>query len=252
MQKVQAIILAASPYSETTLLVQMLTREAGVVRGLAKGARRGQKSQAVFDLLAWVETALSGRSGGERLVTLGETRLRQGWDYLRRDMALQAYAALGIEVLGMLAAESPPESFHFDEGCRFLTYLEHTRGPGSAAIALLLRMMHHAGQYPHLAEPARAGEGRPASWVYEFSSHELRPGTPDDDLTRPGVMRLAAGVIEPLREALRRPPAIEEMPPLGAGQGPDALRWLVRIWEDQLGRPIRSMAFLEEMVLRSR
>ena len=246
MNQTDAIVLSVAPYRETTLLVNLLTREAGVVRALAKGARRaGRAPQAAFEPFSWVRVNLYLKSP-EKLGTLGEVALVRGWDYLRTDVERLAYAGLGLEVLGALGRDSPPEPFFFEEACRFLDQMGATAGPGSLLIALLLRLLHQAGFPPHLAEPWTA-ETVPQSLTYHFERSRFERPSPTDPTTS---MRLPGKAVRPLLAALTEPSALDGSFQASTSAGPALLRWLVRVWEDHLHTRLKAAEFLEKMVLK--
>ncbi|MCL5270460.1 MAG: DNA repair protein RecO [bacterium] len=245
MDKIDAIVLKAAPYSETTLLVTLLTREAGVVRALAKGARRGGRNvQAAFEPFSWIRANLAQRDPAA-LGQLIAPEPFEAWDYLRRDLDRLAYAGLGIEVLAALAALSPPEPFFFEEACSYLSALGKVAGPGSLAVSLFLRLLHQAGYPPHLTE-AWTSANLPSALVYHFDGGLLAPPEPGDPTH---CMRLPAAAVAPLLEAFAAPPPLDGSLRLDAKAGPHALRWLIRVWEDHLRQPLKSAGFLEKMVL---
>ena len=85
-QRAQAICLRATDYSETSQVVAFLTREAGVVRMIAKGTKRAKsKSGGAIDLMSEGEVVYTpSRSGGlGTLVEFVETETH-------RDMASSA------------------------------------------------------------------------------------------------------------------------------------------------------------------
>jgi recombinational DNA repair protein (RecF pathway) len=245
MEKTQAIVLKVSPYSETTLVVGLLTRELGVVRVLAKGARRrGRHAQASFEPLSHVEATVYLKSP-EALGTLGEVNLRQGWPWLRRDLDRLAYASLGIETLAALAARHPPEPALFDLGLEFLGRMGGAPGPGSLTITLLVRLLHEAGFPPQLSEPWTA-RTLPARLAWDFAAGACVEAGPADP---PGSMRLGREAVAPLLAMIEAPPPLDGSVPIPATQGPAILRWAVAVWEDHLGQPLTSAAFVEKMLL---
>jgi recombinational DNA repair protein (RecF pathway) len=248
METTEAIILKVAPYSETTLLVTMLTREQGVVRALAKGARRtkGGSVQAAFEPFAWVQAGLRLKRP-DGLGVAYNVSLEQGWPYLRRDVERLAYAGLGIEILGGLATRSPAEPVLFDEALVFLENLEKAAGPGSLVIALLLRLLHEAGFLPQLAEPWTE-ETLPPALTYHFDRGMFDAPHPHDSSH---TMRLTKEAVAPLLGALAVPPPLDGSWTLGAQAGQAILRWLIRVWEDHLNEPLQSAKFLEKMVLRA-
>jgi recombinational DNA repair protein (RecF pathway) len=245
MDLTDAIILKTAPYSETTLLVTLLTPDRGVVRALAKGARRkGRQTQAAFEPLAWIQAQLSQKSP-DALGTMFSPDLREDWAYLRGDLNRFAYASLGAEVLGAVAIESPPDPAYFQEAAGFLEALRGAPGPGSLAIALLVRLLHRCGFPPQLESPWTLAT-LPPMLAYHFESGLLAEARPDDS---PRAMRLPRPVIVPLLGALGQAPPLDGSLTLGVPEGAQALRWLIRVWEDHLNQKLHAARFLEKMVL---
>jgi recombinational DNA repair protein (RecF pathway) len=256
-EAIQALMLNTSPYSETTLLVRLLTRERGVVRAMAKGARRARGgTPAAFELFTWIEAGLAAR-GGDALAVLTAAEVREGWPWLRHDMTRLAYASLALEVVTALAASSPADSFFFDDAVRYLTLLEDAAGPGSLAALFLLRLLHHAGfplrVQPELAQLHARGE-LPRRVVYHFERAELAiPQARDSNYAQ----KLEAEIVQPFLGSAEAPernflltmPALDAALGLTARTGPAALRWLIRIWEDHLQTRFAAADFLEKMVL---
>lgn len=260
-----ALVLSTSPYSETTLIVRLLSREEGVVRALAKGARRmKEQNAAAFDLFARVRVSVRLASE-DRLGTIRAVELVRDWPWLRSDLRRLALASVALETLGAVAELSPPEPFFFDEACSFLERMGPAAAPGSLACALLLRLLHHAGHPPEvdvsLLEPS---VGRRDA-EYDFRTGTLRsagaydpPGAhgadapPSEKDSRP-TLRLPSDLLPPLLPALLRPPPLDaERFRLPGRTGAIALDWLVRVWEDHLHRPLRSRAFLERILSEGR
>ena len=286
MDKTDAIVMDAVPYRETTLRLTLLTADRGVVRALVKGARQPKRGvQAAFDPYAWIRATIYLKSP-DALGKIGQAELVEGWGYLRHDLDRLAWAALGVEVLGAVASHSPVEAFYFREACVYLAALETARGPGSLAIALMIRLLHHAGFPPRLAEPWTP-ETLPSALSYDFSEgtffETVTPGRPlrpeaarnvsdkrmgdrveeqtDAASGRSGLPGKTFGVdaqgmavpreaILAIMDALKTPPPLDESFTIPSTLGAPILRWLVAVWEDHLNRPLRSARFLEKMVLR--
>jgi recombinational DNA repair protein (RecF pathway) len=245
MEPSPALILKTAPYSETTLLVTLLTRGHGVVRVLAKGARSGRQMQAAFEPFAWIEGDLRVVDG-EKLGRLFSPRLIEGWPYLRTDLERLAFAGVGLEAGGLLAEHSPADPFHFEEAVRFLTALRDAPGPGSLLIAALLRLLHYSGFPPQLAEPWTA-QTLPPVLTYHFDQGLFAAPGPHDSSH---AMRLPQAALAPLLPFMQTPPPLDGSLCLGGAAGVAALRWLIRVWEDHLNQPLHSAQYLEKMVLR--
>jgi DNA repair protein RecO (recombination protein O) len=245
MLNTDAIVLAANPYSESSLIVRLLTAEFGVVRVLAKGARRpNSRLHGTLEPLARI-SAMVGVPDPEKLGNLGETTLLDGWPHLRAELDRLAYAGLGIETIGRLAEASAPDRFHYDEARRLLEGLARERGAGSLTIAFLLRLLQREGFAPQL-EPTLRDADPPTFVAYDFEAARFEKPSPT---TSAHALRLPRSALEAITEALANPPDLDGAFEVAKGIGPILLRWLIRVWEDHLGTRLKSAAFLEKMIL---
>ncbi len=244
MHKTPAIVLGHSPYSESTLLVRLLTRELGVVRAMAKGARRKERrDQACWEPLAHIDVLLS-LSGPDALGNVIEASPRtEGWPWLRRDLDRFAFAALGVEVLGAVAGLHPPSPLYYVAGERYLDRLGGAVAPGSLTIALLLGLLDEAGFPLRFADPDWSPETLPERLAWDETLSLLREAEPLEPATIPRPAAVA------LLELLRASDGGAAEPRIPPSAGRPLLRWLVRVWETHLRRPLASAHFLEKMVL---
>lgn len=242
----EAIVLKTWPYSETSLIVWILTREHGAVRALAKGARRLKgRTAAALDSFSVIRASvrLPQREG---LAMLGSVELKRSWDYLHKDLRRLALASTGMEILGHVAADSPREPFFFEEARSFLEQLEGSASPGSLTTALLLRLLFHAGYAPRL-DDGLDPEALPEGMNYDFPEGAF---VSDGGLKHPSqALRLPGELVQAV-VATPGPPALGPEFLLPARLGPVALRWLIRVWADHLHQEFRSVEFLEQTVLR--
>ena len=140
--------------------------------------------------------------------------------------------------------------------------MEASEAPGSLTAALLLRLLHHAGYPPRLAEEA-AGDSIAPKMVYDFYEGTIgaasATGSASGELGSDAIERPAATtsispggryfllpgpLVERIAGALRRPPHLDERFILPASHGAVALRWLVRVWEDHLNQNILFLLIL--------
>ena len=130
-----AICLRTIDYSETSQVVHFLTRSSGVVRLLAKGAKRPKSSAGgAIDLLAEGDLVFIP-SRGEALGTLVEFAETTTHSALRRD-ARRLYVALYmIELVGQMVAEGDPHVEVFDLLHGSLARLAHPDAPAGAVLA---------------------------------------------------------------------------------------------------------------------
>ncbi len=243
-----ALILKTSPYSESTLIVWLLTRDDGVVRALAKGARRlkGQTA-AAFDLFAHVSVQLRLPPKHDALGIIRSADLKNEWMYLRRDLNRYAFASVGLEVLGAVAGASAPEPYFIDEALAYLAALEKAKAPGSLTGALMIRLLHHAGHPPQV-EPAVSEEEGSGKTYYDFDHGIIVRRNAVESGGR--WMPLTNALAKQLAPVLKTPPPLDDSFEVVSREGPLLLRWLVRVWEDHLHSEIKSWKFLEQTVLK--
>lgn len=250
MTTTDAIVLKTSPYSESTLIVWLLTREEGAHRALAKGARKlkGQTA-AAFDMFSVVSAKLR-LPQREGLGMLTAVSLKSDWPYLRADLRRLTLASIGMEVLGAVASTSHAEPFFFDEAMKFLTLLEKSEAPGSLTSLLLLRLLHHAGHPPQL-EDGLSLDALPAKPVFDFMSGQIRasvlPGSKSSCF-----MTLTRSLVVDMNPQLNKVPALNSTFSIRGADGVLLLRWLVRIWADHLHQPIHAMEYWEKTNVASK
>ncbi|MBI1784247.1 DNA repair protein RecO [Candidatus Sumerlaeota bacterium] len=243
-----ALVLRTSPYSESTLIVWLLTRDEGVVRVLAKGARRLKgHNAAALDLMSRVRVSLR-MPAREGLGILRSVDLIESWPFLRADLNRFAFASAALEILGAVASISTHEPYFFDDAVHYLRRLEKAAAPGSLTALLLLRLLHHAGHPPQI-EGAIARESLPSKLAYDFADGTIRP-QPTGASHGGRWFLLPKTLVERLAPALRRPPKLDAPFSVPASEGAALLRWLIRIWEDHLNQSFQSAAFLEQVVLK--
>src|ERR1700679_3357584 len=100
LARTTGLVLRTRPLTETSLIVQWLTRDFGRLATVAKGARRNKSPfRGQLDLFYLADLSFA-RSGRSELHTLREVKLRETHPGLRQDLAhLQqaSYCALLIE-----------------------------------------------------------------------------------------------------------------------------------------------------------
>ena len=150
----KAICLRTSDYSETSQVLQFLTRGSGVARLLAKGSKRAKsKSGGAIDLLS--EGDLVYAASGSGLGTLMEFTETDSRGELRRD-ARKLYAAVYmLELAGEMLAESDPHPEVYDLLHNSLARLGQPDAPTAAVLAFYQwRMLVSVGLLGQLARCA--------------------------------------------------------------------------------------------------
>jgi len=129
--KCRAIVLSKTDYGETSQIVAVFTPSLGMVRALAKGARRPRGDfEGGFDLWDLVDLVFLTRAQG--LATLTESRLVIRPKRIRRSQPLFLVASAIRELVLRGSAERDPNAAVFDALAKLLDLFEtvpENKGP---------------------------------------------------------------------------------------------------------------------------
>ena len=101
-----AVTLRSQPYSETSRIVSFMSRENGLIKGIAKGVR-GKRGRfgATLEPLQRVRVTLSVREGRD-LQTVTEADLLQPYERIREDLFRSTWAQAVAELFFQLPDET--------------------------------------------------------------------------------------------------------------------------------------------------
>ncbi len=167
-----AICLYATDFSETSQVLHMLTRTAGVVHLLAKGSKRPKSSTGGrVDLLSEGEVVYI-RPRGEGLATLVEFAESTNHSALRGRLPDLNAALYMLEVTRMLLAEHDPHPPVFDLLSAALARLDRPEAPVRAVLAYFQwRLLRHVGLLGDMDRCLNCG-GAVGGRVTYFTSRE--------------------------------------------------------------------------------
>jgi len=155
-----AIVLRRWEYSESSQTVSALSREHGLVRGLAKGAIRpsGAFSGGFEPLtrghLGWVVKA------GRDLAILTEWMLEDVYWPTRQDATASRAAIYAVDLTSRLLTDQDPHPVVFDALDCVLTDLPQS--PASHLLTFQWRLLEAVGWRPVVEQDAESGEPLPA------------------------------------------------------------------------------------------
>ena len=133
----QAICIRHWDFSETSQTVSLFGREQGILRGLAKGAKRvGGRFSGGIDLLTRGQVVAIVKPGRE-LATLTDWALERTWRSLRSDLAANQAAYFMADVVQRMLPVGDPHPRLFDGFCRALDAIED--GCTAAHVVLLFQ-----------------------------------------------------------------------------------------------------------------
>lgn len=202
----RAICVRQFDYSETSQILWLFTQDHGLVRVVAKGARRTTKAGASnfdggVDLLDEGSAVFSDRLERE-LNVLTSWKLLDGHRPLRsaqRPLYLALYLA---EIISFVFEARDP---HPNVFARFAATLELLRTPAleEAALALVLDLLHESGYLPSLDQCVECGRGMSSERTAYFSPsrggavcRECEASIPDRMQVEPRLLGIATMLLK--------------------------------------------------------
>lgn len=154
----QAIVIRRWDFSETSQTVSLLTREHGIIRGLAKGAKREKGDfSGGLDLLTEGEIVAIVKPGRE-LSTLTAWHLERVHRVLREHLAANRAAMYMADLVHHLLIDHDPHPAVFDALSTALAMLDDDATRHEAAVLRLQwATLSEAGYQPELRRDARTG-----------------------------------------------------------------------------------------------
>lgn len=233
-----AIVLQCFPYGDTSRIVRLLTRDAGVHSAIAKGAARPRSRYVVLEPFAEGVASLYIKPTRE-LQTLGGFDLTRTRQSLGRDLLRFGGASLLAELVLRTGSEEPTEGL-YDAVAQGLDRLQAAEecNVEVAVLAVTWHVVSLLGFVPELEACILCGTDIPDAGevTFDYSAGGLRCGTCAAGL--PG-RRIPTHARSALRAFIRGDAA-----DVGVTEG--HWRLLTRFLEHHLleGTPLRSLQFL--------
>jgi DNA repair protein RecO (recombination protein O) len=157
-EKAEAIVLRVVPFSETSSIVTLFTREFGKLSGLAKGARRPKGPfESALDLLARCRVVFLPKSS-QALCLLTEAKLSRRFRPPGRDLSSLHAAYYVAELLGVLTDEHDVHVDLYDVAAETLDALAAGVESPKCVLRFELATLRILGHMPALAGCAECGE----------------------------------------------------------------------------------------------
>ena len=196
----EAVCVRHWDFSETSQTVSLFLRDHGLVRGLAKGARRERGSfSGGFDLFTRGEIVLISKPGRE-LATLTEWTLLETFPILRRDAAANRCGWYLADLIGRFLHQPEPHPATWTAAMTALRELDDGVSVERVLLAFQWRMLCDLGYRPRLDLEGLAGEtvafsaesggvvedsGTPDRWRVRRTTIELLDSIASEDGTIP-------------------------------------------------------------------
>ena len=153
------VVLKTTPYSETSLVVRVFTRDYGKMSIMAKGARRPKQNlEGVLAPPNQVQLEISYRDGRE-MQTLIKAEFDRRFTIFSKDLVRSAGALLAVEMLDRSVHDSDAHPVLY----RLITATLGALDDGELAPTLLLdfyqlQLANQLGFAPHLQHCAKCGQ----------------------------------------------------------------------------------------------
>lgn len=235
-----ALVLRTWDFAETSQVVMALTRDAGKVRGLAKGSRRATGSfQGGFDVGTVVELGFIRKSEG--LDVLAKSRMTETFPGLRDSLPALYAAFFAMELAADLTVEHDPHPDFFDLTINTLRLLDRGAPADIALFHFEARTMSLLGYMPRLEACALCGKALPAKPAFSprFGGALCAMCGPKDM----GAKQVSAGALRMLARLAEGAIPLEALNVEGR-TGRELRAAFDLFWMNLLGREVRSARFL--------
>jgi DNA repair protein RecO (recombination protein O) len=242
-QSSDVIILRHTDYGEADRIVSFFSREHGLQKGFARGARKSRKRfGAALEPFASVRLIWQQRSTSS-LLSLQEGDLLALRDGLRKDLKTLALASYACELIEVFFGEggAHPEVFVMLEN--LLDQLDQDGARAEYRLLLELRLLRLSGHEPHLLHCSDCGGGLPE----ETQFHAAHGGSLCPVCAVPGGRRVSRSTLGSLARCRETEVVSFAGFRLGAKTLGEGAPIISDALELQLPRGLKSRAFLDQV-----
>src|SRR5690606_36210654 len=155
LHKWEGIVLKARAYGESNKIVTLMTREAGKVACMARGAKKPTSRLAGVTQTFMHGSYLVQRTSG--MGTLQQGEHFNSMRHIQTDIVATAYASYIVEIVDRLVEEGRPEPYAFDILIQALNAIEEGYDPEAITLFVDWKMLPFAGIQPILHACAGCG-----------------------------------------------------------------------------------------------
>ncbi len=238
--EVTALVLALYDFSNTSQIAVLFTRELGKVRGLAKGAKRGDGSfQGGLDVGSVYRVRMLAKSEGLDLLTKSE--MSETFPGLRTDLPALYAAFYVIELADALTVEHDAQPEFWDAAISALRLLDRAAPRDIVLFAFEAAAMRLLGFMPRVDDCASCGGKLPARPAFSprIGGALCAACAPAD----PGARLVSAGGLKMLARLAEGTIPLESLNVEGR-IGADLRAAFDLFWLNLLGREVKSARFL--------
>lgn len=168
----EAVVLRLTEYSETSQIVTLFARDAGHLRLIAKGARRGTRTRFAtgLDLLERGQVRFIPPRGDASLGTQTEWVQRDAYTELRRDLLRLHGGLYAAELIPALTEPGDPHPTLYAALVELLDGLCADTEPAHRLPTFQLELLRAVGYEPNLRECTHCGHAVSGAAIIYFSA----------------------------------------------------------------------------------
>ena len=148
LHKWEGIVLKSRAYGESNKIVTLMTREAGKVSAMARGAKKpSSRLSSVTQPFTYGIYVVQRYTG---MGTLQQGEHMHAMRHIREDIMATAYASYIVELVDRLVEEGKSEPFAFDVLLQALQAIEEGYDPEAIALFVEWKLLPYTGVQPML------------------------------------------------------------------------------------------------------
>ncbi|OGP86294.1 MAG: DNA repair protein RecO [Deltaproteobacteria bacterium RBG_13_65_10] len=250
-QQSPAIVLRATEFGESDLIVHCFTREFGRLRGVAKGAKRSMKRfVGSLDFLAYVDLRFFEKKTSD-LVRVDAATFRSQFPGIREDLDKLAEASLLAEIVTFGTGERETHRPLFDTLLRGLALIDHLPRwkPAGCGIGRMMeaRVLSLMGFEPNLSACVRCRKALDAIRRADFSVARGGIVCERCAITERDLIPVGVATLKLLAQGLRA--EVDAFPRFAwtSRSAVEAARILHPFAQVHLGRELRTLRFMTSL-----
>lgn len=168
-----AICIRRWDFSETSQTVSLFTREHGIIRGLAKGAKREKGNfSGGLDVLTRGEVVVNIKppGSGRELALITAWHLQELYRVLRQNLRANRAALYMADLVHHMLQEQDPHPGVFDALAAALEELNDPKAIEPGLLRFQWALLSDTGYQPELRRDAQSGAALPEDGTLEFSA----------------------------------------------------------------------------------
>lgn len=155
ISKLEGIVLKTKDYGESNKIVTIMTRDAGKIAAMARGAKKPRSRLAAITQPFMHGIFVIQRTSG--MGTLQQGEHIDSMRHIQTDIIRAAYASYIVEMVDRLIEEGRPDPFAFEVLLQALNAIEEEYDPEAIALFVDWKLLPYSGVQPILHQCAACG-----------------------------------------------------------------------------------------------